>query len=247
MDVGRFYFVKDEFFDKFDTEHRLMQNKEKVDGKSANRPCFMAFPDTQNNQIFWLVPISSKVEKYEGIVKQKAQKRAKMNKPPIKCDTIVFGEVVGQKCAFLIQNMFPITENYILNQFFEKHSNNEVRIPQNLEQDIISSAKRVLSLNRTRLNLIFSDIDTIYQKLQAELLQKTVDLSTAKSVTSTISTSSDTQAADKEIISESEQHNPKHPKKRISLDDRLMQVRETRESQAQQEQPRSKSNSRDDR
>lgn len=100
MDVGRFYFVKDDFFDKFDTEHRLMQNKEKIDGKSANRPCFMAIPDTENNQIFWLVPISSKIEKYENIIRQKVQKREKMNKPPIKYDTIRFGEVAGQKSAF---------------------------------------------------------------------------------------------------------------------------------------------------
>ena len=97
MDIGRFYFVKDEFFDRFDPDHRLMQNKEKIDGKSTNRPCFMAFPDAENNQIFWLVPISSKIEKYENIVQQKAQKRARANQPPIKCDTIRFGEVAGQK------------------------------------------------------------------------------------------------------------------------------------------------------
>lgn len=135
--------------------------------------------------------------------------------------------------------MFPITENYILNQFFEKYSNNEVRIPHNLEQDIISSAKRVLSLNRTGLNLIFSDIDTIYQKLQAELLQQNVNLSSAPSVTSIISTtpkSPSTQTTNTEIISELDQHKLEPEKKRISLDERLAKARSDRESQPPQTQ-----------
>ena len=30
-----------------------------------------------------------------------------------RCDTIVFGEVLGHEKAFLIQNMCPITEKYM--------------------------------------------------------------------------------------------------------------------------------------
>lgn len=169
MDEGRFYFVKDEFFEKFDPNHTLMQNKEVVDGKEANRPCFFAFPDKNNDKIFWLIPVSTRVNKYKRIVAHKAQRRAENNLPPIECDTIRFGEVLGHENAFLIQNMFPITTSYILNQFLDKNSKLEVRVSKLLEQDIISRAEKVLILQRKGRNLIFSDIYTIYTQLTAEL------------------------------------------------------------------------------
>lgn len=184
--VGRFYFIKDEFFDKFDPNHELMQNKDDGDGKLGGRPCFIAFPDTENSQIFWLVPFSSQTEKYMGIVEHKAQKRANLNKPPVECDTIRFCDVLGHKKAFLIQNMFPITSRYISSQYFIKNTNVEVRIAQNLEQDIIFRAKKVLKLHRNGIKLIFGDIDTIYQKLTTEL-QQAVTLSEAQSVVSSTS------------------------------------------------------------
>lgn len=174
MDEGRFYFVKDEFFKKHDPHRTLMQNKESIDGKLANRPCFMAFPDDKHNNIFWLVPFSSKTDKYKGIVAQKAKKRAERNLPPRECDTIRFGDVLGIEKAFLIQNMFPITESYISNQYLDKNIKAEVRISRNIEQEIISCAKKVLKLHRNGVNLIFGDIDAIYRQLTAELLQQTV-------------------------------------------------------------------------
>ena len=53
-----------------------------------------------------MIPVSSRVSKYMRIYNSEIQ----TNK---KCDTIVFGNVLGCKKAFLIQNMCPITSDYV--------------------------------------------------------------------------------------------------------------------------------------
>ena len=59
VENGKFYFIKDEFFDIF-KDYKLMQNKE----NGNKRPCYFCFNDPDDEKIIWFVPISSKVEKY---------------------------------------------------------------------------------------------------------------------------------------------------------------------------------------
>ncbi len=169
MDTGKFYFISNEYFDVFDPNHSLPKNKEAVGVHSANRPCFMAFPDDKDNRVFWCIPISSKVEKYKLIVEQKAQYRIKRNLPPRECDTIRFCKVLGTERAFLIQNLFPTTEKYVLSEYYDKKRHQEVRISKNSEQDIISRAQKLLRLHRNGMSYMYVDIDSIYQKLKEEL------------------------------------------------------------------------------
>lgn len=167
MDAGRFYFVKDEYFEKFDPNQVLMRNKRSETGVFVGRPSFMGFPDKDNARIFWMIPISSKVDKFKAIVERKAQRRADKERPPQECDTIRFGEVLGRGTVFLIQNMFPVTEEYILHKYL--NNNVEVRIAQNAERDIIDRAQKVLRLHRHGVKLIYGDIETIYRQLSEEL------------------------------------------------------------------------------
>ena len=53
-----------------------------------------------------MVPISSQYEKLESIRNKIIEK----GKP---CRGIILGEYAGKKAAYLLQNMFPITEKYI--------------------------------------------------------------------------------------------------------------------------------------
>ena len=103
MENGHFYYIKDQYFEDFPDPH-LMKNKETVEGQVHDRPCFYAFQD-KKTELYWMIPFSSQVEKFHGIYEQKMQKYRQ-------CDTIVFGEVIGHEKAFLIQNMFPVTEEY---------------------------------------------------------------------------------------------------------------------------------------
>ncbi len=154
MQSGRFYYIEDKYFIEF-PDTMLMQNKEMINGQAHNRPCFYAFQDS-NTLLYWMIPISSRVNKFRGYYNKKVAQYGS-------CDTIVFGELLGHEKAFLIQNMCPITEIYIKNEYVS--SNVPVRIDGILEKELISKAKKVLALQRKGIHLIFPDVMAIEAKL----------------------------------------------------------------------------------
>lgn len=95
-----------------------MKNKE----SGTKRPCYFCFRDKYNRDIIWFVPISTKYEKYLNTKKQKQHK----------IYNFVFGEVVGKKAVFLIQNLSPTTENYILEKYITE--NKDVEISSNVRK-----------------------------------------------------------------------------------------------------------------
>ncbi len=155
---GHFYYINDQYFVDF-PDDKLMKNKEMVNGVAHDRPCFYAFQDSRTG-LFWLIPFSSQTKKFRSIYDKKVAKYGK-------CDTIIFGEVLGFEKAFLIQNMCPVLPHYIKNEYLDKHSV-PVRISGDLEKEILLKAKKVLALQRKGINLIFPDV----MKIEKELLDK---------------------------------------------------------------------------
>lgn len=166
MTQGYFYFISDNFYTKHDSYNQLMQNKDGPHG----RPCFYCFPDSKDPDILWCIPISSQVEKYKKIVQKKLQRQLERGIQKPKCNTIRFGDVLGQSRAFLIQNMFPITEKYIDHLYLDKNTKNPVTIPSEQEKDIITNAKETLKLVQYGYReLVFSDIIKTREELINEL------------------------------------------------------------------------------
>jgi hypothetical protein len=145
MDTGYFYFIKDEFFNEF-AGSNLMENK--VINK---RPCYFAFIE-KKTQLLWFIPISSQYDKYESIYQKKKAKNGV-------CDTIILGKLLGHKCAFLIQNMFPCDAKYIENKYI--HSNSPVKVDGVLQKEIETKAKKILVLSRIGKKILFTDINKI--------------------------------------------------------------------------------------
>lgn len=157
---GNLYFIKDEYFVDFPYDY-LMENKDIVDGKIHNRPCFYSAID--NNGILWFIPVSSKIDKYQ---KEYDKKMAKYNRDP---DTIVFGFVRGNKNAFLIQNMFPVTIEYLNNVYIDVGTNAPVILSTKLKEDLEQKARKVLNIHRRGKKLIFPDVLEIERKLLGKL------------------------------------------------------------------------------
>ena len=158
IDVGCFYFIKDNFFDIID-DPELMQNKE----NGSKRPCYYCFKSKDNDKIIWFIPISTKVDKYKNIYDKKIQNQIKLGKTP-SIDTIVFGYVSNTYSTFLIQNMFPVTEEYIENKYIK--NNIAITLSKKLQHEVISKANKVLNLYKHGMkNIIFPDIDSILKKL----------------------------------------------------------------------------------
>ena len=144
IEDGKFYFIKDEFFDVF-KDYGLMLNKE--NGKK--RPCYFCFRDKYNKEIIWFVPISTKYDKYQKIYEYKKQRQHRVY-------NFVFGEVVGKKAVFLIQNIFPTTEEYILEKYVTE--NKDVEIALNVRNKIIAYSRQVIMKAEQGINIPFYNI-----------------------------------------------------------------------------------------
>ena len=164
---AQLYFLSNEYYQDF-PDNKLMQNKDTIDGVPHSRPCFFAFPDARVSEIYWIVPISSKYEKYKRVEQDKIKKYGQSN-------TIRFGTVLGRNTAFLIQNMCPATEKY-LTPYMDKNKQ-PIRIDGRVAADVEKHARRVLALAKRGAKVIFPDVFTIFQGLEQQLQQAEAKLS----------------------------------------------------------------------
>lgn len=152
---GYSYHIKEEFFDVIQDKY-LMSNKE----NGNYRPHFYAIQDKKNPDLYWMIPISSQIEKYKKIVESKKKKFGK-------CNTIIIGKFAGKENAFLIQNTFPIIAKYI--DHIHLIENKPVTIHNELNRILIENLKEVLAINDRGIKLIFTDIAKIKAVMEKEL------------------------------------------------------------------------------
>lgn len=100
--------------------------------------------------------ISSQIEKYRKIYNKIIAKYGS-------CDKIFFSNVLGYPKAFLIQNMFPVTQEYIDVEYI--NSLVPVRVRKDIENKIISNSKLILALHRQGKPVTWPNIDYIYKEL----------------------------------------------------------------------------------
>ena len=163
MSKAQLYFLSDQYYVDF-PDDKLMKNKDVIDGIPHNRPCFYAFPDMKNPAIYWIIPISSRYDKFKKIADSKVAKYGK-------CNTIRFGTVLGRNTAFLIQNMCPATEKY-LTAYIDKN-NTPIQIDNRIANDVAKNAREVLGMAKRGAKVVFPDIFKIYAGLEAQLKEAT--------------------------------------------------------------------------
>lgn len=160
MTKGNFYFLKDEYCDKF-KKYGVMDNKETIGQDLHGRPCFYAFTDEDDSTIYWMVPISSKVEKYEDILAEKLKRYDVY-------DGLEFGYVRGRKAAFLLQNICPITEKYIREEYIDCNTGLPVSIPNDLKRAINAKARKIIRYAKKGTKISITDIMQILYELKFE-------------------------------------------------------------------------------
>lgn len=155
---GYSYHIKDKFFDMVQDKF-LMSNKE----NGNYRPHFYAIQDNKNLSLYWMIPISSQVEKYKGIIEKKKNKYGK-------CNTIVIGKFAGKENVFLIQNTFPIIEEY----FDHVHTieAKPVIVHKELNEVLTENLRKVLAMHNRGIKLTFTDIDAIKAVMEKKLRQR---------------------------------------------------------------------------
>lgn len=157
MNIGNFYFIDNSYFLDF-PDPKLMQNEK--GNIMSGRPYFLAFQDVSSG-LYWAVPVSRQYCKYKAEYDRTLARRNK-------CDTIGFAQVLGINNAFLIQNMCPITIDYITVPYNDSKANIPVRIDKRRESEIISKAKKIHALYKLGKNFILPDVGLIEKVLLAK-------------------------------------------------------------------------------
>ena len=148
-----FYIIKDKFFEDM-KEPYLKRNK------IGNRPHYYCFEDNENG-IYWMIPLSSRIDKYKRII----EKKEREGKP---CDIIHIAKLDNKReSVFLIQDMFPITTEYIEREYTisGKHlmltSEHTVREIEKKARKVMGMLKRGIKFTPTQPNVM-----KILEKLQ---------------------------------------------------------------------------------
>ena len=151
---GYVYHIRDEYFEKVN-DSMLMQNKE----NGTYRPTFYCLKD-ENTSLLWMVPLSSRVDKFRAIHDKQAKKYGR-------CLTIVLGEFDGKSAAFLLQNMFPVTEYYL--DHIHTRNNNPVPVKRSIHSEISTNMKRLRQLHKRGRKVVFPDITRLEEIMLEEL------------------------------------------------------------------------------
>lgn len=135
-----------------------MTNKETTSDGLHRRPCFYAIQDIKNKNIYWMIPISSQIEKYKNLLEEKS-KRYKVY------DGLEFGYVQGREAAFLLQNICPVTEKYIVEKYVDEHTGKDVSIPNDLMRKVDAKSKKIMNKYYQGTKIVITDLDYIFKHL----------------------------------------------------------------------------------
>ena len=164
-----FYIISDEFYKDF-PDPFLKGNK------NERRPHCYALKDEKTG-LYWMVPMSSRTEKYENII----NKRTRSSKP---CDILHIAKLDnGEKSVFLIQDIFPITDKYISREY--TIGSNHLRITSEKLATIIEQKSRK-TLGMIRKGVKFTPTQPNVLKIEKRLLEKDISESFADGVSSRI-------------------------------------------------------------
>ena len=146
MKRAGFYLIKDAFFE--DMEEPFLKGN-----KSANRPHYYCIPEADTN-IYWMIPLSSRVEKYKNIM-------LKLQRAKKSCNALHIALLGNDKeSVFLIQDIFPVTEKYIEREYtiggihFILRNEQEIKTIENKSKVVIKMLKQGIKFTPTQPNVL---------------------------------------------------------------------------------------------
>lgn len=157
MTKEKFYFLSDEYCEKF-KYYGVMSNKEaSVDGLHR-RPCFYSVVDCRNPDIYWMIPISSQVDKYRRILNNKLKKYKVY-------DGLEFGYVQGREAAFLLQNICPVKKEHVVEEYTNESIGKSVQIPNDLKRKLNAKARKIMNKYYDGTKIVITDLDYIFNNI----------------------------------------------------------------------------------
>ena len=153
---GYVYHIKDSYFETA-KDDKLMRNKE----GGAYRPTYLCLKDEKTG-LLWVVPMSSRIEKYRGIIDKDTARYGS-------CLKILIARYGDGQSAFLFQNMFPILHKYI------DHVHTVAGIPMAVnpvvQKELIKRFKEIRRLYARGVKMVFPDIARLEKLMVDELTE----------------------------------------------------------------------------
>lgn len=152
-----FYHISDEYFDKYNKHN----DPEITQNKDGRRPYYYAIKVKNQKDLYFLIPLSSQIEKYEKLMESR-EKRGLPN------DTIHIAKVAGSKSAFLLNKMIPVPAKYITSE--KKYYGVPVKLVSNPTiRAIEEKAKRIILLTNTNAKIPYQpDIKKLLSEIQKD-------------------------------------------------------------------------------
>lgn len=158
MISGNFYFITDEYCTRFE-KYGVMKNKDTINGKEHNRPCYYAFEDEMDTNVYWMIPALSQIPKYRREYDYSIRKYGM-------CDGISFGYVKGNYTAFLIQNICPIKKEHIISEYIDCNSGKPISVPADLQRELNRKARKIIRIAKSGRRICLTDIMKIYNEIE---------------------------------------------------------------------------------
>lgn len=153
-----FYVIDDQFFEDF-PDPCLKGNKEE------NRPHYYCLEDGQSG-LFWIIPLSSRAPKYQQIINNRNEQK----KP---CDILHIHTFAGRTQVFLIQDMFPITQEYLIREYtigdvpLKLLDTSVISVIEKKAKKVLNMIRRGIRLNPTQPDVLAIEA-TLLERLRAE-------------------------------------------------------------------------------
>lgn len=165
---GGLYILRDDFFKKFSPFCRYISVQHKLENWDTyrhGRPHICI--GSSNKTLLWMVPISSRVEKYELEIARQKQKYGA-------CDKVQIVWLNTGKRAALIQNIIPCTPRYIDEQYYNRQTGAAEEIDKEDLYRVCDSARKLIVLHRCspKCGFIFTDIFRIASALLQDVRER---------------------------------------------------------------------------
>ena len=142
---GNLCFICDEFMDKYGIKYSIMENK----GSENKRPAYFCFRDSK--------------EIYIRI-------REKIKKEPN--NFVFFENIAGKRGVFLIQNMFPTLENYVIGIY--KTNNGIIKVPKTEKAEVLKKAKEVLRLTNLGKIVTLTNLPQFISEIKRDARRRSI-------------------------------------------------------------------------
>ena len=153
MVPGYVYHIKEDYF-SIANDGKLMRNYE----GGAYRPTYFCLRDKKTD-LFWVIPMSSRTDKYRPFVERDKIKFGT-------CLKIVIARYGDQDSAFLLQNMFPILPEYV--DHIHTVKGRPVPVEERVKTELLKAFMEVRRLHSRGAKVVFPDIDRLERLMLAE-------------------------------------------------------------------------------